>query len=152
MTHGKDNRLDQLLASYGANPAHWPAAERGGASTGQLQAATEAREIDHVLSLATTPEVPDGAIARLMGQIGVTSSADVILFTPKPRRIDSILRYAAAVPLAASLTLGLYLGAAGRLDFMLPTSLTNDVAATDTLTDDLGGVGDAEAYAEETLT
>jgi len=152
MTHGNDSRLGQLLASYGADPAHWPAEERRAAREGQSPVFTEARQIDHVLDLATTPQVPEGAIARLMDRIGEPASAEILLFAPRPRRIEGLLRYAAALPLAASLALGVYLGAAGRLDIALPTSLADDVAAIDTVTDDLGGVGDAEAYSEETLT
>ena len=152
MTNGKDNRLDQLLESYGADPVRWPTADRAAFSGRETPSLAKAREVDNVLGLASTPQLPEGAIARLMGQIHETSSSDVLLFRPKPRRSNGILRYAAAIPLAASLVLGIYLGAAGSLDFMLPSSLTNDVAVTDTPTDDLGGVGDAEAYAEEILT
>jgi hypothetical protein len=62
------------------------------------------------------------------------------------------LRYAAALPLAASLALGVYLGAQGALDFMLPTAITGGVALNDDAPDELGGVGEADAYAEESLS
>ena len=40
MENGKDTRLDQLLASYGADRARWPEAERmrGGGMDGLAQA------------------------------------------------------------------------------------------------------------------
>jgi hypothetical protein len=77
--------------------------------------------------------------------------APVIEFRPRatPR---SFMRYAAALPLAASLALGIYLGAQGSLDFMLPTAVTGDMALGDDVTDDLGGVSEADAYAAESLT
>jgi hypothetical protein len=62
------------------------------------------------------------------------------------------LRYAAALPLAASLALGVYLGARGTLDFMMPSAITGSVAQTEDVPDELGGVGEADAYAEESLS
>ena len=54
--------------------------------------------------------------------------------------------------MAASLALGIYLGAKGSLDFMLPSAITGGVALNDDPPDDLGGVGEADIYAEESLT
>jgi hypothetical protein len=66
-----------------------------------------------------------------------------------PRR--SLLRYATALPLAASLALGVYLGARGTLDFMLPAAITG-VALNEETIDDLGGVSEADDYAAESLS
>lgn len=116
----------------------------------------EAREIDAVLSLGSTPPLPPDAASRLMARIAVEPQehpqADVIPFRPRahaPRR--GLFRYAAALPLAASLALGVYLGAKGTLDFMLPTAITG-VALNADAPDDLGGVGEADDYAAESLT
>ena len=116
--------------------------------------AAEAREIDAVLSLASSPALPEGAAARLMARIAMEPQENkVVAFAPRraaaPR---SALRYAAALPLAASLALGIYLGAKGTLDFMLPSAITGDVALSEEAPDDLGGVGEADAYAEENLS
>ena len=55
------------------------------------------------------------------------------------------------MPLAASLALGIWLGANGKMDFMMPSAVTGGVALNDDApVDDLGGVGDA--YAEEGTT
>ena len=54
MEHGKDPRLDQIFASYGADRARWPASERSLGDEGG-EAAREAHEIDQLLSLASTP-------------------------------------------------------------------------------------------------
>ena len=65
------------------------------------------------------------------------------------RTAPSLFRYAAALPLAASLALGMFLGAKGTLDFMMPTAITGSLAQVDDMPDELGGVGEAAAYAEE---
>ena len=117
--------------------------------------AAEAREIDAVLSLASVPPLPEGAAGRLMARIAAEPQENkVVALAPRreaPRM--SPWRYAAALPLAASLALGVYLGAKGTLDFMLPSSITGSVALNDDAPDDdLGGVGEANAYAEESLS
>lgn len=111
------------------------------------------REIDRVLGLASSPELPEGAAARLMARIAEEpQAARVIPFAPRTPSRRSPLRYAAALPLAASLALGVYLGAKGTLDFMLPTAITGGVALNEDVPDELGGVGEADAYAEEVLS
>lgn len=117
----------------------------------------EAREIDAVLGLASVPGVPAGAMERLMARIAVEPqqplAAEVIAFAPRPRLRTGLLRFAAAVPLAASLALGVYLGAEGKMDFMMPSAITGGMALNDdVLIDDLGGVGDADAFAREGMT
>ena len=114
------------------------------------------REIEAVLARASAPQLPEGSAARLMARIALEPQEQLppTRATPAarpaaPRR--GIWRLAAAVPLAASLALGIWLGANGRMDFMLPTAVTGGVALNDdTPVDDLGGVGDA--YAEEGTT
>ena len=95
-------------------------------------------------------------MARLMARIErEPQETAVVAFAPRaaaPRRRGLLWRTAAALPLAASLALGIYLGAKGTLDFMLPTAITGGVALNDDAPDDLGGVGEADAYAEESLT
>ena len=113
----------------------------------------EEQEIDRVLGLASNPVVPEGAMARLMARVvEEPQEAKVVAFPARPRAWRGALRYAAALPLAASLALGVYLGAQGTLDFMLPSAITGGVAQIDDAPDDLGGVGEADAYAEENLS
>ena len=117
--------------------------------------AAEAREIDAVLSLASVPPLPEGAAGRLMARIAAEPQENkVVALAPRreaPRM--SPWRYAAALPLAASLALGVYLGAKGTLDFMLPSAITGGVALNDDAPDDdLGGDGEADASAEESLS
>ena len=55
------------------------------------------------------------------------------------------------MPLAASLALGVWLGANGKMDFIMPSAITGGVALNDDgEVDDLGGVGDAYAEAGTT--
>jgi hypothetical protein len=115
----------------------------------------EHREIAAVLAHASSPPMADAG--RLMALIAEEAqepvAAKIIGFAPRPRpTARRVLRFAAALPLAASLALGVYLGAKGTLDFMLPTAITGGVAAYEELPDELGGVGEANAYAEENLS
>lgn len=105
--------------------------------------------IDRVLGLATVPELPPGAAQRLMARI---EADKVVQFQPRSPARRKIFRYAAALPLAASLALGIYLGARGTLDFALPAAVTGDVASNDDTPDDLSGVSEAEQYAEDNLS
>lgn len=116
---------------------------------------SEDREIAAVLALATTPDAPGGAVDRLMARVAAEPQAEkVVAFTARPRaRLSGVWRYATAVPLAASLALGVWLGASGKVDFMMPSAITGGVALNDDgAVDDLGGVGDVTAYAEEGTT
>ncbi|WP_421695782.1 hypothetical protein [Aestuariivirga sp.] len=148
MEHGKDKRPDQLMEIYGADVSRWPEAERA-LKDASPSLVVEAREIDLVLALATDPPLPAGAAARLMARIEAEpQGAEVIAFTPRSRPKAPVWRFATALPLAASLALGVYLGAQGTLDFMLPSAITGGIAWNDDgQIDDLGGVGDADAYA-----
>jgi hypothetical protein len=113
----------------------------------------EAREVDKVLRLASDPAIPVGAMERLMARVvAEPQDARVIAMPQRAPVRRSPLRYAAALPLAASLALGVYLGAQGTLDFMLPSVITDDVAQYEEEPDELGGVGEADAYAEENLS
>lgn len=110
------------------------------------------RALDAVLAHATVPQLPAGAMDRLMARIATEpQQARVIPFASRSAARRPFWRYAAAVPLAASLALGVWLGANGKMDFLMPSAVTGGVALNDdTPVDDLGGVGDA--YAEEGTT
>lgn len=114
-------------------------------------------ELRRIVAFASVPEPPAGAQERLMGRIAMIAmeappADNVVLFRPRAAVRPSWFRYAAALPLAASLALGIYLGAAGSLDFALPALVTGDVATNLEADDDLNGVSEAEQYAEENLS
>lgn len=114
--------------------------------------APDDHELRRILDLATPVEPPAGAASRIMARIAdIESATRVVPFRPRPVERPSWLAYAAALPLAASLALGVYLGAMGKLDRLLPSAITGDVALNLDLDSDLTGVGEAEAYAEEQI-
>ncbi|MFN4142287.1 hypothetical protein [Aestuariivirga sp.] len=115
--------------------------------------AREDREFAAVLARSSQAEVPAGAMSRLMERIAAEpQESKVLAFPPQRPRRPILFRLATALPLAASLALGVYLGARGSLDFLLPSIVTGGVALNDESPDDLGGIGEADAYAEESLT
>lgn len=155
---GKE-RLAALLGAYGADARRWPAEERAGhalalAEEGLADRLGEARALDRLLDAASVPVPEAGAAARL-----------VALATPD-RRAGNVTDLAGAakarkprgpVPfsipafstLAASLLLGLYLGAAGLTEKLLPqqSAERTEVAQiydVDVLDDTVGFLADQE--------
>lgn len=112
--------------------------------------AEEARAIDILLEAATNPELPAGAEERLLARL----EGEARVVTPASRKAQPglVLRWTAALPLAASLALGIYLGAMGALDAFLPETVTGESAAGDEENADLSGVSEAESYAEEDVS
>jgi hypothetical protein len=138
-------RLQAVLASYGADPARWPVADRAEllphlASAGD--ALDEARLIDGLLDLTGPPQPQSGFEKRLMARIAMR---------PPPRARFS-LGWQAALPLAASLALGIYLGAMGELDRLFPSAVTGDVAAVDDDDGDVDGVTEATDYSGDQIS
>lgn len=144
-------RLQQVLASYGVDPARWPADERGALQACLDQVPdqlSEAAMIDGLLDLAEGPSLPAGSQTRLLARIaGAAPTVILPLARPAARR-PRLLPWTAALPLAASLALGIYLGANGEFDSLLPTAITGDSAAGDD-DGDLSGVAVVTDYAEE---
>lgn len=156
MKRDEAKRRGELLASYGADPARWPAAEQklaSGMTGGEAENAAEAGKIDRLLDLATRPALPPGAESRLMQHIAASPGrAPVVVLRPAPLKLRRTLQWLAALPLAASLALGVYLGAEGSLDAFLPSAITGSLASAEDDAGDLTGLDDAEVYAEENLT
>jgi hypothetical protein len=128
-------RVEALLAAHGADPGRWPAAERKrfAASLGaaELSAARrEAAALDALLSRASTPQAPAGAVGRLMTRVANEgASKNVIDLSEARRRFFRPWRRGllpAASALAASLLIGIYLGATGLGDRLLQPDLTVD--------------------------
>lgn len=152
MKRPSDTDIDGLLARYGADRNRWPKSAVDSVGRGTAAAEAEAVEIDKVLGLATPPPLPEGAMVRLLERLPDRPSATIVAFRPKIASKDHVFRYA-ALPLAASLLLGIYLGARGTLDTVFPVAITGTVASSDeTPDDDLGGVGELDAYVEDNVT
>ena len=137
----KDNRLSEVLAAYGADPRRWPAADRSELAAlirPESQEWREAAALDRLLATASQPLMPAAASDRLLMKVHGTRNVSA-------RRV---FRWSTALPLAASLLLGIYLGAVDSIDPWLPAEET--LAADDDA--DLSGVGEAETYAAENLS
>lgn len=140
-------RLAQLIAAYGADPARWPADERAAATT--LLAATPSltaqadseRSLDRLLDLATGPadtgSLADQVLARLERE---TKVAPVEMSRPRWRRW---------VPLAASYAALLLAGfVLGQVTRGTPTAATSTVTVTasEAVVDWLGQASSVEVY------
>ena len=105
--------------------------------------------LDELLKRASDPSIPEGAEARLMTAIQATEQhLNVVQLQPRPR----IQRWAVSLPLAASLVLGIYLGARGTLDSYMPDSIVGETLADTVDSEPTSGLDDAESYAEGDLT
>ncbi len=144
-------RLQSVLASYGANPSNWPSSERAELLPHLESLSTEltdARRIDRLLDLSRPPAIPVEAVNRVMASI---SKTQVHSARPVVKRRFPLV-WGAALPLAASLALGIYLGAMGPFDGLLPEALTGGLASGDDDDSDISGVTEATDYSGDQLS
>ena len=117
------DRLNKVLAAYGADPARWPEAERadlereGSRGAQDSPELREAHEIDVVLATAPDIKIPEGAMDKVLELAQRSPSAEVIQFSPERRLSRTLLKriqVREAVPigiaLAASLLVGVFAG------------------------------------------
>jgi hypothetical protein len=131
------DRLQVVLAAYGADPARWLDRDRELASLlsaedPELAAPLEdARNLDSALARASDPVAPAGAAQRLVASVDeapgvVVSFARHAAVGPQTQPTALPGRLAALTALAASLALGLYLGASGQVDWLTPPMLAEE--------------------------
>jgi len=89
--------------------------------------------LDRLLALATAPEMNPDFQQRIMAKINLGTTTNVVAFLQKHRAKSWLV----GLPLAASLALGVWLGASGSTINLLPTSAT-EVATSD--------IGDASGF------
>lgn len=131
------DRLQTVLAAYGADPARWPQGDRklapllAAADPGLAAPVKDARSTDLVLAQATHPIAPTGAAQRLIaraedvpGKVVSFNRRDVA--GPNARQTVLPRRLAVLTALAASLALGFYLGANGQGDWLTPPLLAEE--------------------------
>jgi hypothetical protein len=96
------------------------------------------KELDTLLAQAGMPTLPKGFADRLQAKLEDEHPSNVIAF-PQRRQIEQPARriWLSALPLAASLVLGLYWGATGTM----PTSLQSLETALLSNADSAGGIG-----------
>ncbi|MFW6076153.1 MAG: hypothetical protein ACOC71_00240 [Hyphomicrobiales bacterium] len=128
-TQARMERLRAVLAAYGADPARWPESDRElapllAASDPDLATSLEdARSLDSALARASHPAAPAAAADRLVASVSQTPG-NVVAFArhgatpPAAPRTALSSRLAVATSLAASLVLGIYLGASGQSDWL----------------------------------
>ena len=105
-------------------------------------------ELDQLIALASKPALPPGAEDRLMAKLNL---ANIVTFRYETKKAQSAISWIAALPLAASLAFGIWLGVAGIGTDILPESLGGDAfAAADV--DVISGIDEAETLAEDNQT
>lgn len=129
MAMDKLNRLKELLDTYGADSARWPDADRLALADileGHNELIAEYRaaaEVDQVLAAATKPVVPVGARARLAELARSTPRQAPVAAALPQQQTFGVSRFAAISTLAASLFIGIYVGALGTLDPILDSDI-----------------------------
>ena len=131
------DRLEAVIAAYGADPARWPQGDRALAPLlleGDLSVPLEeARILDAALARATRPAAPAGAAERLIARLDDLPGI-VVSWARRDRARTRLWRavlpgrVAVATALAASLALGFYLGASGNSDWLTPPVLAEESA------------------------
>ena len=129
------DRLRAVLAAYGADQARWAEGDRKlesllTATDRSLDALLDdARNMDMVLAQASRPVAPPGTAERLIAR--VDDGRSVVQFAQRAQarhagRAALPGRLAAMIALAASLALGLYLGASGQTDWLTSPLLAEE--------------------------
>lgn len=154
MSEMKRERLKAVLAAYGADRRRWPEWDRRELEGEYDPSAAAASEIDTVLAMAPAPAGEQASLAGIMRQLENTAvdAGNVVLLRPRRSRAPFMSRWLAAVPLAASLVMGIYAGTTGTLDSFLPSSFLEDTVAAGDDPGDLSGVSDIEAMTEEDVS
>ncbi len=108
-------------------------------------------ELDALLAHASKPPLPLGAKSRLLARLAKEDAAGKIVPVRQSEASGSRLGWLAGLPLAASLALGIYLGAGGGAESYLP-SVAYDLLAGSTGSEPLTGIDEVESINEDDLT
>jgi hypothetical protein len=104
---------------------------------------------EKLLQRASQPVIPHGAERRVMAAIRTADEPSNVVQLRPGRSANP---WAIALPLAASLLLGIYLGTKDTLDSYLPDSVIGAAVAGATDSDISSGLDDIENYADGELT
>jgi hypothetical protein len=111
------------------------------------------KELDKLLGLASEPEIAIDAASRAAARaFKEDTSSNVIVLTPKGPLVaaNNNMRWLSALPLAASLAVGIYLGTLGRGNALLPESLGGGNVTEDQSV--LSGIDEVEDLTEEDVS
>lgn len=118
-------RLKKLLESYGADRARWPEGNERLAVNGNLPEFRSAAALDRLLAAASNPEPSAGLSGRIIAA-AAPPAPNVVPFPQRPE--NRAYHWPAVAALAASLAIGIYLGATNAGDVFFPT---RDTASLD---------------------
>ncbi len=141
--------LLHVYAAFGADPRRWPDAaarrladDEAGDDADLAQGRIAAQRLDELLDAGSRPEVPAGAAARAVVAVLATErretppdGAVVVDLAARPQRkrsMSGFARFSGIAAMAASLVLGVYMGANGLTDGLISSS---SVAASATSAD-----------------
>jgi len=106
------------------------------------------KDLDVLLSHASTPQLPLGAKTRLLAKMEEQRASPKIMLRSQRESQKSRLGWLAGLPLAASLALGIYLGSAGPLESILPTAAYELLTGVN-IDDPVTGIEDVENLSED---
>ena len=109
------------------------------------------RDLDILLSHASTPGLPLGAKARLLAKLEEQKAMSNVVPLREVETQRSRLGWLAGLPLAASLAFGIYLGSAGSLESILPTAAYELIAGVN-IDAPVTGIEDVESLSEDDLS
>jgi hypothetical protein len=126
------DRLGQLYAAYGADPGRWPEHERwrhrDPLPPELVEGEGDARMVDRLLAMVPSPVVPAQNLRQLVARAAMAPARREATVLAHPRAMSKLAReWPAALALAASLAVGVWLGAAGIADDLLPSLLAGPV-------------------------
>lgn len=111
------------------------------------------QELDRLLGMASKPQAkPDAAAQAAARAFAQDAPSNVVAFTPRTsaQSQPSRIAWLTALPLAASLAAGIYLGALGSGNYLLPESLGGGALTEEAAV--LSGVEDMEDLTDEDLS
>lgn len=124
-------RLRQLYAAYGADPGHWPKHERWlyreDVPPELIEGESDARMVDRLLAVLPVPVAPAQNLRQLITRAAPPPRRDATVHVHHRSMPKLMQEWPAALALAASLAVGVWLGAAGVADDLLPSLLAGPV-------------------------
>lgn len=109
------------------------------------------KELDRLLGLASHPAPAADAAARAAARaMRDAEKSNVITFAPTQAPQRSTIGWLAALPLAASLAAGIYLGSAGLGAYVVPESLGGGALTEEEAV--LSGIEDMEDLSDEDVS
>ena len=125
MSDLEKRRMKELGDAYGADPARWPADDRHLAKASGAADLRSAAKLDAVLDQASIPPVPKAFAVKIVAAATNKAEPQPSNIVPFPRKkVVPNGGWLVATALAASLAIGICLGASSSGDIFFPASET----------------------------